>query len=159
MNPHHQQRSNDRDVADAIDEKAPAFVGGRDQQSRQRGADESRRIHHGRVDGDGVGEVGAILDHLDHERLAAGHVERVDDALHGAQRQHLGDGDAMREREPRQRERLHHGERLRPHQHFAAVDAIDDDTRKGREQKGGYLAGEADGAEQKRRLGEPVDQP
>ncbi len=61
-------------------------------------------VDHGRVDGDGVGEVGAVLDHLDHEGLAAGHVEGVDDALHGAEGENLGDGDAMREREPGERE-------------------------------------------------------
>ena len=56
-------------------------------------------------------------------------------------------------------ERLHHGQRLRPHQHLAPVDAVDDDARKRRQQKRGNLAGEADRAQQQRRLGQPVDEP
>ena len=65
----------------------------------------------------------------------------------------------MRKCEPRQRERLHHGQSLRPYQHFAAVDAVDDDAGDGREQKCRYLACEANGAKQQGRLREPVDQP
>ena len=87
---HHQQRGDDGDVADAVDEEAPAFAGGGDEQAGERRADEARHVDHGGVDGDGVGEVGAVLDHLDHEGLAAGHVEGVDDALHRAEREDLG---------------------------------------------------------------------
>ena len=36
------------------------------------------RVHHRRVERDRVGEVGAVLDHLDDERLARRRVERVD---------------------------------------------------------------------------------
>ena len=65
----------------------------------------------------------------------------------------------LREREPRERERLQHGERLRPDQDLAAVDAIDEDAGDGREQEGGDLSGEADDAEQQRGAGEAIDEP
>ncbi len=96
---HHQQRHNDGNIADAIDKKAPALIGCGNQQSSQRRADEARHVHHGRVNGDGIGKIVAALHHLHHERLASRHVEGIDDALQCAQRQHFGDGDAMRERE------------------------------------------------------------
>ena len=91
--------------------------------------------------------------------MAAGHVECVDDALHGTEREDFGDGDAVREREPGKGERLQHGQGLRPDQNFAAVDAINEDAGERSEEKGWNLAGEADGAQQERGFGEPVDKP
>ncbi len=86
---HQQQRSDHREVADAVDEEAPAFADGRDDEAGDGGADEPRAVGHRGVDGDGVAEVVAVVDHLDEEGLAAGHVERVDQALQG------GEGDDL----------------------------------------------------------------
>ena len=69
------------------------------------------------------------------------------------------DGDAMREREGGERERLQRGERLRPHEHRALVPAVDPDAGEGREQEGRNLAREADDAEQPRGAGEAIDEP
>ena len=156
---HHEQRGDDREVADAVDEEAPAFAVGSDDHAGERRADEPREIDHGRVERDGVAEVALVFDHLDHERLAAGHVECVDETLHHAEREDVGDGDAMRERERGKGERLHRGEHLRPDEDLALVQAIDPDAGEGREQEGGNLAHEADDAEQPCGAGEAVDEP
>ena len=111
---HHEQRDDDGDVADAIDEEAPALVFYGDEKSGEGGSDQSGHVDHRGVDGDGVGEVGAVLDHLDHEGLTAGHVEGVDDALESAEGKNFADGDAIGEGEPREGERLKHGEGLGP---------------------------------------------
>ena len=63
------------------------------------------------------------------------------------------------EAEAGQRQRLDHGERLRPDEHLAAVKAVDPDTGNGSEDKGGNLTGEGHGAEQEGGAGEPVDEP
>ena len=47
-----------------------------------------------------------------------------------AQRQNLANRDVTGERERGQRERLHHGERLRPHQHLAAVEPVHPERRR-----------------------------
>ena len=52
-----EQRGDDREVADAIDEEAPAFAGDRDDDSSERRADEAGNIDDGRVEGDGVAEI------------------------------------------------------------------------------------------------------
>ena len=88
---HGKERGDDGDVADAVDEEAPAFAGGGDQHAGERGADEAGDVDHGGVDGDGVAEVGAVVDHLHHEGLAAGHVEAVDDALRDAEDENPGE--------------------------------------------------------------------
>ena len=53
---HHQQRNDHRDVADAIDQKAPALIGGGDEQACERWSDQSRHIHHRGIDGNRVGQ-------------------------------------------------------------------------------------------------------
>ena len=103
-NAHHQQRRNHRDVADTIHEEAPALIGCGDEHSRQRRTDQARQVHHGGIDGDGVGEIGAFFDHPNHERLPARHVESIDHSLHRAESEHFTDGDAVGQREPCQRE-------------------------------------------------------
>ena len=140
-------------------EKAPALAGDRDQHSGQRRADQARHVHHRRVDGDGVLQVALVVHHLHHEGLAAGHIEGIDAALHHAQRQQQGMVMWPRERQRGQRQRLDHGEGLRPHQHLAAVEPVHPYAGEGRQQKGGNLPGKADRAQQQRRTGEPVDQP
>ena len=45
------------------------------------------------------------------------------------------------------------------HEHFAAVDAVDDHARQWRQQERGNLPGEPDRAQQQRRFGQPVDEP
>src|SRR6185437_10795240 len=73
-------------------------------------------------------------------------VESVNDALKCAEREDFTDGDAIAERQPREHQGLHHGQRLRPHEHLPAVDAVDDDAGDRRQQEGGDLSGEAHGA-------------
>ena len=101
----------------------------------------------------------AVVDHLHHEGLAAGHVEAVDDALRDAEDEDQGNGDVAGEGKRGEDERLQHGGGLRPDEHLAAVEAVDPDAGEGCEEEGGNLAGKADGAEQHGRSGEAVDEP
>ncbi len=156
---HGGKRGDDGNIADSVDKEAPALTGGGDEQARQRGTDEAGGIDHRGVDGDGVGEIGAVADHLDHEGLAARHVKGIDDALHHAEGEDFANGDAVVEREPGERERLHHGKGLCPKKDFATVNAVDEDASEGREEEGGNLAGEANGAQKERGFRESIDEP
>ena len=89
--PHRQQRKDHRDVADAVDQKAPAFADGADDHARDRRADQPRGVDHRRVERDRVRQVLAPLHHLDHERLARRHVEGVDQSLHQRERDDVPD--------------------------------------------------------------------
>jgi hypothetical protein len=101
----------------------------------------------------------AVLDHLDHEGLAAGHVEGIHDALHHTESQQPVNRDVARQRQAGQRQRLHHRQRLRPHQNLAAIQAVHPYAGEGCKQKGGNLPRKADRAQQQRRSRQPVDQP
>src|ERR1035438_3271703 len=81
VNAHHEKGCDDGYVAEAVDEEAPAFSESGNDEPRDGRADEARAVCHGRVDGDGIAEIVAIVDHKREERLPAGHVESVDEAL------------------------------------------------------------------------------
>src|SRR5208337_3015396 len=151
--------SDDGDVADSIYQEAPSLAGGRDQHAGERRANEAGDIDHGRVDGDGVAQVGAIVDHLHHERLAAGHVEAVDDALRNAEGQDPGNIDVAGECECGEGERLQHGGCLRPYKDLAAVEAVNPDACEGSNDEGGNLACKAHRTEEHGRSGEAIDEP
>ena len=159
LDAHQQQGCDHRKVADAIDQEAPAFARGADHQAGDRRADQPRAVCHRGVDGDGVTEVVAILDHLDEEGLAPGHVERIDQALQRAEGDDFPEGDDMCQGERGQRERLHGGGGLCPHQQPAAIEALHPDARNRRQQKRNNLPREADDAQQQRRMGQAIDQP
>ena len=65
---------------------------------------------------------------FDHERLPAGNVQRVDQALHQRQPHGPVHVDVMAQRQRRQRERLQHGQRLRPHEKLAAIEPVHPDA-------------------------------
>jgi hypothetical protein len=69
------------------------------------------------------------------------------------------DGDDFGEGERGQGEGLNAGEDLGPDKELAAIEAVDKYSGEGREEEGGDLSGEADGAEEQGRAGEPVDEP
>ena len=112
-----------------------------------------------RIERDRVRQIVLVLDHRDEERLAPGHVERVDDALDHVQHDDRFDGDAAAERQRREDERLQHRDRLRDHEQPAAVPAIDEDAGERAEKKRRKLPREPDDPEQQRRSGQPIDQP
>lgn len=92
---HGQERRDDGDVGDRVDQEAPTFADGGDDGAADGRPDDARGVEHRRVQGDGVGQVGAVLDHLDDEGLPRRRIEGVDDALHHLQPDDLGHGDAM----------------------------------------------------------------
>ncbi len=81
LDAHQQQGCDDGKVANAIDQETPAFAEGSDHQARDGRTNQPAAVRHGRVDGDGVTEVVPIVDHLNEEGLARGHVEGIDQAL------------------------------------------------------------------------------
>ncbi len=140
-------------------EKAPALACRCDQHSGQRRPNQPRHVHHRRIDGDGIAQIGAVVHHLHHEGLAPRHVECIDDALHDAQKQNQSNRDVPGECERRQRKRLNHGQRLRPHQHLSAIEPVNPNAGEWRNKKRRNLAREAHRAQQQRRAREPVHQP
>src|ERR1700683_4679337 len=93
------------------------------------------------------------------ERLAAGHVEGVDEALEGHEQNDFGEGNDVRESERGEGEGLDGAEGLGPDEKFAAVETLDPDSGEGAEEEGDDLSGEGDEAEDERGVSEAVDQP
>ena len=95
---HHQQRGDHGKIAEAIQQKTPAFADGRNHQAGNSRTNQARAIRHGRIDGDGITEIAAVFHHLHQKRLAAGHVKGIDQALHGGESNDLPQIDDMRQR-------------------------------------------------------------
>ena len=157
---HQQQRGDDGEVGDAVDQEAGAFAGTCDDEAGNSGADEAGGVDQRGVEGDGVAQVvfGAA-DHLDHEALAAGHVEGVDETLQGGEGEDFVDCDTVREGEGGKRERLPSAEDLRGDKQLLAIETIHPDAGKGRQKRGADLRRKPYQAEQKGGAGEAVRQP
>jgi hypothetical protein len=107
----------------------------------------------------GVREIGAVVDHLDDERLPRRRVEGIDHALRELQQDHFHHGDLSAEREHRQRQRLQRGQHLRDDEDAMAIPAIGEHARDRREKQHRDLSGETGDAEEQLGVGEAVDQP
>jgi hypothetical protein len=149
-NPHPEQRDDDGDVADAVDQEAPSFAGGRDQDASYGWSDQPCDIHHRRVERDRVPQVLPVLDHGEQERLAAGHVERIDNALDDAEGDDPVNRDGAGERQHGKRERLEHRHGLRHDEQAMTIPPVDVNARHRTEEKRWKLAREADDAKQQR---------
>ena len=157
--PHRQQRPDHGDVADPVDQKTNAGPGGRDQHPRDGRTHQLRSVHHGGVQGDGIAQVGALFDHLDHERLPGGHVEGVDQSLDQRQTDHPPQIDVAGERQRGQGQRLDHRQNLRDHQNAMAIPAVEPDAGDGRHEERRDLADEAGESQKEGGIGELVDDP
>ena len=157
--PHGEQCSDHREVAHAVDEVAPALVRQGDDHAGHARADEARRIEHRRVQGDGIAQIALVLDQRDDERLPAGHVERVDDALEDADDDQPANRNGAGKGQPGKHERDDHRRGLRADQQPVAVPAVDEDSRERGEEERRELRGEADDPQQQRRAGQPIDKP
>jgi hypothetical protein len=157
--PHREQRPDHRQVAHPVDQEAVRLAYACDHHPRDRRPDQPRPVHHRRVQRDRISQILAVLDHIHQERLPRRHVERVDQPLKQREPENPPDVDRPRERESAHRERLHHREDLRDHQHAMAVPAVDPDARHRRQKKRRDLTGEPRDPEQHRRPRKPVDQP
>ena len=155
---HEQQTGDDGDVAEAVQQEAPALADSREQHARDRRADGSRAVDDRRVEGDGVGEV-FFADHLDDERLARRHVEGVDDAEQRGQGEHVPHLDAAGEDQRRENQRKDHRRGLRRDEDVTAVEAVGRRAAEGREKQDRDLARESGEAEKRRRTSQAVDQP
>ena len=68
-----------------------------------RRSDEARSVGQRRIDGDGVGQVFAAVDHLHEKRLARRHVEGIDQSLQRGESDDFRQIDTVRERESGER--------------------------------------------------------
>jgi hypothetical protein len=85
---------------------------------------QSGSIHHGRVQRDGIAQVGAVLHHLHHKGLPRGHVEGVDRTLKKAKRDDVWYRDSPRQSQYSQAERLQHRENLGNDQHPVTIKTV-----------------------------------
>ena len=123
-NLHLRQAPDNREKAHAVQKKTGADSEPRDQQSRGGGTEHARAVEHHRVERDRVGEI-VVTHHLDHERLAAGHVKRSDGAVECGEQDHVLDAHGAGPGQRRERERAQHQQDLRRDYQPAAIDAVD----------------------------------
>ena len=159
LNLHQGQRCDHREVAKAIDQKAIAFSEAGYHQASQRRAHQPRHVDHGRVKSNGVAEVLPVLNHLHHKGLAPRHIEGVNQALKCAEGEDFPNRHQLRERQCSQQKRLHGSQSLGPEQHISAVEPVDPHPGEGGHDESRDLPYETDHTQQKRRTGEPVDEP
>ena len=156
---HGGERADDGDVADRVDQEAPALAHRRDHDAGDGGSRDARAVDHRRVQRDRVEQVLAAADHLDHERLPRRDVERVRDAEQRSQDEEMPHLDGAGERDCREDERENHHGGLRADEDAPPIRAIRHDAAERRQQKDRNLARESDQAEKRRGAREPVDQP
>jgi hypothetical protein len=84
--------ADDRQIARGIDREAATDAHDATSAAATTGPDEPAGVHQGGVEGDGVGQVGAVLHHLADEGLAGRHVEAVDHRLERSERHEVPDG-------------------------------------------------------------------
>ena len=156
---HGEQGSNDREITEAIDQEAIAFPKRRDNDSSNRGTEKSSHVYHRGVERNSVAEVGAVLDHLNHEGLARRHVESVDDALSQPEPDDFANGNDSGQGQTGQREGLQHRKNLRHDQGLVAIPSVYPDTRERSQKKTWYPRCKAHDAQQPRGAGYSVHQP
>ena len=155
---HLRQAPDDREETHAVQEKTGADAQPCDQQSRGRRTEHARAVEHHRVERDRVGEI-FVAHHLDHERLAPGHVERSDGAVERRQQDHVPDANGAGPGQRRERERAQHQQDLRRDDQAAAIDAIDHHAGEQADQQDRRELRERDDAEHRRRVRQLQHQP
>ena len=140
---HHHQSGNDRNVTDAIREKAPTLPQFRDQNTRHRRSNHPGTVEHGRIQRDGIHQV-FLAHHVYEKGLASGDIECVHHAQQRRQHEYVPHLHSVCEGQGRQHERQHHRRDLRRDDHVLAVAAIRDNSAQGSKQKHWNLAGKSD---------------
>ncbi len=155
---HHQQTGNDRDVAETIHQKAPAFTDPGDQNSGDRWADDSCAIEHGRVQRNRIHQV-FLTYHVHQERLPRRNIKSIHHAQQRRQHEDVPNADDACKREQCQDQRENHGRNLGSDHYALTVETVGNDAAQRGHQKHRDLAGESGGAQQQRRTGQAIDQP
>ena len=101
---HGKQANHDRPIAEPVENEAKRRAEEADQDPGNGRPDDARAVEDGRIEGDRVGDVVAA-DHLHHERLASGHVHRVDQAQKEREDEDVPDHDDVEVSEQAQGER------------------------------------------------------
>ena len=125
----------------------------------RRRPDDPRRVDEERVERDGVGQVHAVLDQVDVDRLPHRNVECRHDAQEQSERDQVPDLYATERGEDREHDRLQQHQRLREVQRATAVDAVSEHARPRAERENARVRTERHDAEQPCRAREPVGEP
>ena len=155
---HQQQTGDHRDVAQAIQQKAPALADRRDEETSDRGTDHARAVDHRGIQRDRIHQVVAP-DHFHEERLPRRDVECIDHAEAAGQHQHVPHADRARERERGEDQRQHHRRALRRDDDAVATRAIRHRASDRRKEENRREADERRDAEQRGRASQPEDEP
>ena len=123
---HHPEAGDHRDEAEPVEEEGLGHPEDADRETCHGRANDTCRIEHRRVERDRVVEVLAAH-HLDDERLASGHVERLDAAQQEREHEDLPDLDQSGRDERRERECQDHQDGLGGHERPALRQMIGDE--------------------------------
>jgi hypothetical protein len=130
----------------------------RDEQPRQRRPHDAGGVEHAGVERDRVHEV-ALADHLDEERLARRHVDRVGDAIDKGQDRHVPVLDVAELHEGGEAERLYEQHGLAGDDEPALRQAVGEGAGDERQQQHRRELQRADETETERRVGELEHEP
>ncbi len=132
---HRDKRGDHGEIADAINQKTITFANSRNDQASDGWANQSRCVHHGRVESDRVRQVLAMVHHFDQERLPCRHVQGVYYALQQHESNDLPHVYGARECKDSQQEGLDHRYYLGHNQRAVPVPAINPNARDRSKQK------------------------
>ena len=156
----HDQKGEDHgNIAGRVDQKAHPFAEGANEEAGCGRPQHAGHMDHGRVEGDGVAEIGAVVHHFDNKGLAGGHIESIHRAQKQAQDDDMPDGDGIGEDEGGHNQRLQEGHDLSDDQNPMPVPAVDKDPGQRRQKEGGNLIGEGNRPQQHGGAGQTVDKP
>ena len=154
-----QQADHEGHEGQTVDRKAQGLGGEPEQQARQRRPDEAAGVEEHGVEGQGVGKVLDAPDEAVDERLAQGRVEAVEDAQGEGHGDDQAGADQARPGEDGEHEGLQRQQRLHADEPLLLVLAVD--PRPGQRPHHELRDERAEGRhpQERRRAGEPIDQP
>ena len=153
-----QERADGGQVAHPVENEGGRQVDERDEQSGDRRTDDARPVEGRRIEGHRIGDVGTA-DHLDDERLAGGHLERVGDAQGGGQDDDHPDLHEPGLDEGRESERDDAHRRLKSDEDPALGERVREHAPEQAEQQHRGVLGGCDDAKRERVIGELQDEP
>jgi hypothetical protein len=148
--PHGEQSGEYGDVAHPVHDNDPPLADGCDGKACDGWTNQSRAVEDGRIQRDGVGQIRAVVHHVDEERLASGDIETGGDAEHGHQQQDPACAHVVGEDERAEGKRLQHHDHLRDDHDAVFVVAVGENAGEGRDDEAGCQAGKAHQAQQQR---------
>ena len=90
----------ERQITEAVEEKTDAFPQAHNHEAREGRANEASAIGDRGVEGQGVAQVGGLLDELAHQRLACGHIQGIDHPQQDTAQEHMPERGAPGQHQP-----------------------------------------------------------